>query len=375
MFHVLGLLFWLVVIPFCIGLIPAGFLPEEKRRPGVVLLAGYFLMWSLFEAAAIPAVLWVKYENFKTASACFMIVSIVCAAAGLWTAVRREKTKRAVPSLSGVKARLGLLSPAERIEWAVFFVLLGVQLYMAAAYTSFDGDDAFYVVESLIAQQADVMYRILPYTGRSTTLDIRHALAAFPMWVAYAAVKSDIHATVMSHLVMPFVLIPLSYLVYYEIGRVLFVRSREPAGGTDTVFYRENLPIFMIIMAFFQIFGNVSIYTNETFFLTRTWQGKAAAGSIVIPALLWAVLEIYEGEKTRRRDPGSWMLLVCVNMTAGLCSSIAVFLVSMLMAVTALCLAAVERDLKILFKMAAACIPNMIYMAIYAVWSYSHPLI
>lgn len=257
----------------------------------------------------------------------------------------------------------------ERIEWLLFFVLVGFQLYRAAAYTSFDGDDAYYVVESLIAQQADVMYRILPYTGGSTGLDVRHVLAVFPMWVAFISVKSGIHATIVSHVVMPLVLIPLTYLVYYEIGNALFGKRSDGKQG------RENLPVFMILMCMFQIFGNVSIYTNETFFLTRTWQGKAVAGSLVIPAFIWLFLLIFDGvKKDKRTDAGLWILLVCVNMTAGICSSIAVFIASILIAVTAFCLMLVERDFKVLLKIGAACIPNIIYMGIYVVMAYSYLL-
>ncbi len=371
MLHILSLLFWLLIIPYCIGLIPARYITADKKDPGVVLLSGYFLMWSLFEVIAIPAVFWVKYNNFTKASICFMVVSLLCAAAGLWLTYRMHKTQGTSRSVRGPGALFKPLPPAQRIEWVLFFILLGVQLYMSVSHASFDGDDAYYVVESLIAQQADVMYRILPYTGRPTDPDIRHALAVFPMWIAYVAVKSDIHATIVSHVVMPLVLIPLSYLVYYEIGRILFCRRGEADGS---VFHSENLPVFMCVMAFFQIFGNVSIYTNETFFLTRTWQGKAVAGSLVIPALFWVILRIYDGAKESRKDTGLWILLTCVNTAAGLCSSIAVFLVCILMAVTALCLAAVERDHKVVVKMAAACIPNVIYMSVYAYLAYGYLL-
>lgn len=364
MIQLFGLLLWLVIIPVGIGLIPVHFISTDKRNPGIVLMAGYFGMWAVFEVVTIPAVIFVKYNNFKVASNCFMVLAILCAAAGIWLACRDRKEWKLASPIERVRK----MSWAERIEWLLFFVLLGFQLYKAAAYASFDGDDAYYVVESLIAQQADVMYRILPYTGRPTDLDVRHVLAVFPMWVAHVAVRSDIHATIVSHLIMPMVLIPLSYLVYYEVGKMLFGRGTEKD-------HRENLPIFMIVMAMFQIFGNVSIYTNETFFLTRTWQGKAVAGSLVIPALFWLFLLIYDGTaKKKRVDMGMWIIFVCVNMTAGVCSSIAVFLVCILMAVTAFCLAAVERDYKIILKMAAVCIPNVIYMMIYVIMGYSYLL-
>jgi hypothetical protein len=365
MFAIVSLLFWLVVIPFCIGMIPVNFISPSKRNPGLVLLAGYFCMWAVFEVVTIPAVLWVEYDNFKAASDCFTVVSLLCAVAGviLWQRNMRGR-------LFG-DGRTSL-PDTKKLEWLIFFTLVGFQLYKAVFYTSFDGDDAYYVVESLIAQQADVMYRILPLTGGSTDLDVRHALAVFPMWVAFVAVKSGVHATIVSHVVMPLVLIPLTYLVYYEIGKVLF---HEPDQG---------LGMFMILMCMFQIFGNVSIYTNETFFLTRTWQGKAVAGSLVIPAIFWLFLWIFDNAKhpgkaeipdgSTQPDAGLWILLVCVNMTAGICSSIAVFIVSILIAVTGLCLMLTERDFKVLLKLGAACIPNLIYMGIYVVVAYSYLL-
>lgn len=368
--EMISFIFWLVAVPFCIGMIPANFIPPARRSPGFVLLAGYFGMWALFEISAVPAVLWVKYDNFKAASAAFAALSLLAAAAGLLLMVR--KGRAGGPGLAAFVKRLSL---AEWIEWGLFFALLAFQLYQAVAYASFDGDDAYYVVESLIAQESDVMYRILPYTGRPTDLDVRHALAVFPMWVAFVSVRADVHATIVSHVVMPLVLIPLTYLLYFEIGRLLFGGSSQKNG-------RENLPVFMIMMAVFQIFGNVSIYTNETFFLTRTWQGKAVAGSLVIPALLWVFLLLF-GEEGRKYDDGVgksranvgiWMLFVFVHMTAGVCSSIAVFLSCILTALTAFFLALARRDIRILLKMGAACVPSAIYMGIYVVVAYSYLL-
>lgn len=396
MLSIISLIFWLLIIPFCIGLIPANYISPYKRNPGVVILAGYFCMWAVFEVVTIPAVIWVKYNNFNVASDCFTVVSILCAIAGLvmWYRNTRndrpglvfgvkkiDRTKNDINVTRQTKMKLpAAMTWPERIEWLLFFALISFQLYKAVAYASFDGDDAYYVVESLLAQQADVMYRILPYTGRPTDLDVRHVLAVFPMWVAFVAEKSSIHATIVSHVVMPVVLIPLTYLVYFEIGKILFPmqalgeenreRKQERWSGR-----RENLPVFMILMCMFQIFGNVSIYTNETFFLTRTWQGKAVTGSLVIPAFFWLFLWIYDGiKKEKRTDAGLWLLLVCVNMTAGICSSIAVFIVSILIAVTAFCLMLVERDFKVLLKIGATCIPNVIYMGIYVVMAYSYLL-
>ena len=363
MFQIPGLLFWLVVIPYCIGMVPAALLAEERRDPGFLMLAGYFTMWALYGTVTIPVVLFVKYDNFIIASDCFMVLSILCAAGGVGLMYRRRKNSVTDHGRTAFADYMRQMPWAERLEWMLFLILLGFQLYKAAVYASFDGDDAYYVVESLIAQQADTMYSILPYTGRHTGLDIRHALAVFPMWIAFVATGSGIHATIVSHLIMPLLLILLTYLLYFQIGKVLF--SDKPV----------NYPAFMIVMGLFQIFGNVSIYTNETFFLTRTWQGKSVAGSLVIPAFFWLLLLIYDGrEKEKRADAGLWLLLVCVNMTAGICSSIAVFLVSILMALAAFALMIAERDFKVLIRLGAVCIPNLVYMGIYVVMAYSYLL-
>ena len=83
----------------------------------------------------------------------------------------------------------------------------------------------------------------------------------------------------------------------------------------------------------------------------------------------------YDGrEKEKRADAGLWLLLVCVNMTAGICSSIAVFLVSILMALAAFALMIAERDFKVLIRLGAVCIPNLVYMGIYVVMAYSYLL-
>ncbi len=203
MLSVVSLVFWLAVIPFCIGLIPAAFISSEKRSLGFVLLAGYFGMWALFELAAVPAVLWVEYRNFRVASAVFTVLSLFGAAVGICLLYRNaragkpgliagsglwrgagKKNDTIVTMDGGLKARVAALTkrlPAgESAFWILFFVLLGFQLYKAVAFASFDGDDAYYVVESLIAQEADVMYRILPLTGGSTGLDVRTRWRSFP---------------------------------------------------------------------------------------------------------------------------------------------------------------------------------------------------
>ena len=179
---VISFIFWLLVIPFCIGLIPSNFISAEKRSPGFVLLSGYFGMWALFEISAVPAVLWVEYNNFKVASGVFTVLTLACAAAGtvllyrnmkagkpglimgnrrtgsLWrknSADDESDTNVRIENRAGthIKTIAKDLLTGTGVEWLLFFILLGFQLYRAVAFTSFDGDDAYYVVESLMSRK------------------------------------------------------------------------------------------------------------------------------------------------------------------------------------------------------------------------------
>ena len=363
--RILGLILWLCAVPFCIGLIPMPWIPKEKRNIGVVLVAGYLIMLSLCWLVTVPCILLVKYDSFLAMARLFTIVLGVAVALGIGVYVRSYK--KGNPAVRIPALRLGAMGWEERVGWLIFFALIFWQLYKSFTLASFDGDDAEYVAQSLVTWQSNTMYLIKPYTGGTTSLDIRHSLAILPVWVAYIGRMSGVHTTILNHSVLPFVWIPLTYIVFYEIGRHLQKDKKE------------HLPFFMIIMALLQIFGNVSIFTNETFFLTRTWQGKAVAASFVIPVTIWLLLWIFdgkeEGENGNRKRPGKsmqsgqgaglWVLLVLANMAAGVCTSMVVFLNVVLIGAAAFWLMIAERKFSILVKAGLVCIPNGIYMILY----------
>ena len=343
----IGLVFWLMVIPVGLGLLfrkapEREHLPERLQTTGVTLLIGYLLLFALLEMVGIPIMLLSVYHGYSRMVILYAALQILGAGAGYGFWIYRGKKTRKT-NLSGALKETDhflWLRKAPYDSWegrlllVLFLLLVGFQLYMAFTRASFDGDDAYYVVQALTAQQTDTLYRIDPNRGVSMPLDARHALALFPIWEAFVGTMCGIHATVMAHSVAPLFLIPLTYLIYYEIGRELFCNKKR------------LLPMFMVLMALWQMFGNVSIYTTETFFLTRTWQGKSFAGNFIIPAVFWIFLCLFREEerenqqkldlgaeadaegknrKIQRENSGSlWILLTLLNLAAGASSSLAV---------------------------------------------------
>ncbi len=353
-FQIISLIFWLLIIPFGLGLLPAALLREEERKVGTIFLTGYLLLFALFELIGIPVVILKVYHGYSLLVFLFAVTTVVLAALGAgYTMLMRQKGYRLT---LGIKTDMKKYSLEDLLFWILFLLVVAFQMYMSFTRASFDGDDSYYVVQGVIAQQTDTLYRINPYTGISMPLDVRHALALIPIWQAFIGTMSRFHVTIVTHSIVPLVLLPLTYLTYFKIGQKLFEEKKD------------RLPVFMILMALFQMFGNVSIYTNETFLLTRTWQGKSVAGNFILPAIFWIFLCLFEKgttEHKKREELGYFLLLAALNLAAGVSSSLAVMLSALLIMGLAFLFTIKERKFSILVKAGLSCIPSAAYVLVY----------
>lgn len=360
--QIASLILWLILIPFSMGLLPAMLMNREDQTPGCIFVFGYLVMFALFELIGIPVAITVTYHSFSLLSNIFAAAALLLSALGVIAALKKNKKGDSLILFD--RENLKAYDLEEKLYFLLFFLLVGFQLYMVFTRASFDGDDAYYGVQGLIAQQQDTLYRINPYTGRSSPLDERHVMALIPVWEAFVGRMSGIHATIIAHSVAPLVLLPLTYLVYFQIGKKLFPGRYG------------LLPVFMIIMALFQLFGNVSIYTNETFLLTRTWQGKSVAGNVMIPAVFWIFLCLFErsgneeGDTKASGQKAFYLLLACLNLAAGISSSLAVLLTSLLTAGLGVLFAIRKRKFSILIKAGLTCIPGALYVLTYLIISH-----
>lgn len=346
--QILTLILTLGVIPFCIGLIPVKLMEKHYRSVGVTYISGFITYLAVFQILVVPIVILDSW-GMQWIVPLFSIISVLLAAAGVVLAVLDVKKNGAFIEKEGF-AQISELRKEEGAYWIVALLLIAFQMFMAFTMTSFDGDDAYYVVQSVLADETDTVYRILPYTGLSTSLDLRHSLAVFPIWVAYIARMSGIHATIIAHSVLPLVLIPLTYGIYHQIGKVILKREKH------------KLPIFMIFVSLLQIFGNVSIYTDSTFFLTRTWQGKSILANVVLPAIIWLTLWIFESENYEKEHRvGLWVVFITTNFVAAMSSTASVFLVAVFIGVTGVVMGIKERSVQIPLRLMIGCIPLVIY--------------
>ena len=238
-----ALVCWTILVPFLIGMLPCSLLPQKRRTPGMILLSGYFVSYAVFELVGLPVLLLTKTGNFPLLVLLYTILAAAMAMAGYvltggvsgvnWTAFLGGpsgglEADTDVVDLKTLREETKSSPLIPAVLWAAFLCLLLYEFYMAYTHLFFDGDDAYYVVQSVISWETNTMYHYLPYTGGSTSLDLRHAMAMFPMWVAYLARISTMHPTAVAHSFLPMLMIALSDLLLFQTASSLFEGGEFP---------------------------------------------------------------------------------------------------------------------------------------------------
>ncbi len=351
MLRVLLLGIILLVIPTIVGSLFASVDRRYQSLP-FMWVSGQMLLWAGFQVIAVPLVL--VQGTFTTVVRLYSFYTAICF---IWAVImlfvrRKTPLKVAVQNHSSQKQQRKY-----SLWWILFWVILIGQLIASFFLAYADGDDAFYVATAGIAEESDTMYYKMPYTGGATELDVRHGLAPFPLWIAYLARITGIRTVTVAQLLVPPVLIAMAYAVYYLLGSKLFQKRKE------------WIPVFLVFVELLVLFGDYSMYTPEKFLIARSRQGKAALSAMIIPLLLYLLLELLEKlEEKQRMTVAFWGLLACTLTTACLCSTLGAVLTCMLIGIVGICGAVCYRKWKFLVPMAVCCVPCVVEVLLYLMY-------
>lgn len=349
---VLGIFKLILLLYFVPTLVGGCFSDVDKKAPQLLFrwISGQIVLWAGFQLLSVPVILLGKEFNLVVTLFTIYTLIMICLSVVVWW--KRRKQSGLHVAEDGRKA----YSKWYTASWVLFWALFLFQLYQAVALAYADGDDAFYVAISGMAENSNSMYQKIPYTGWPSILDVRHGMAPFPIWIAYLTRLSGIRAVSVNHIAMPLMLIPMTYGIYYLLGCRLFSKKKE------------RVPLFLIFTEILVLFGDYSFYTVERFMIARSRQGKAALGSIVIPVLFLLLLLLLEKmQENQRINLGYWVLLASTMTTGCLCSTLGALLVCMLIGITGLCAAVCYKRWKFLFPMAACCVPCVVYAGLYLI--------
>lgn len=295
------LILLLTVVPFVCGLLPMSLLEKEKHTFLGTYMLGWFTQFALFEIIAVPLIV-------KRCSFGLLVTVFSCVLAVFMVASMILGRKVFANSVGGFRSAVKNLSTAEKIVWMVVVVLLAVQMIYLSGHQYLDGDDAYYVTMANDTINSDTMYRTMVYQGYPAPIvEIRHALAPVPVFMAWVARLTEIHPTILAHTYIGPFFVALMYGGYVLLGRRLFRKDRKWVCG------------FTLAVMISYVFGHVSLYTAETFAYTRTWQGKSMLPNLIIPALFLAIIELYD-----RAELGEWIRVWIVMIASFFTTSVAV---------------------------------------------------
>ncbi len=347
---ILILLILTVGIPMVMGFLPVTCMGEKKYHPGFLWISGCMMMWALFQVVCVYNTL-LHRENgyvrilsqFKMGMAGLTVLGILSfLALGKPWKKREEKTVKEKMSKNG------------KIFLAIFLALVLFQLFMAVFFTYGDGDDAYYVATSTLTHKSQTLYELMPYSTGNTQMDMRHSLAPFPVWIAVLASYSNIEPVVISHTILPGILIALTYVIFERIGQGLFEKEKE------------KKYLFLSFVALITIFGDTSSYTVENFMLARMRQGKAAFGSIIIPTMIYLMILIFKSLQQNKKIPwGIWGTMLCGVTAACLCTTLGTFLVCMLLGILSFLAAVFYRKISVLVLTGLCMIPAIVFAVLY----------
>ncbi len=301
----LSLIFFIIILPVMAG----GYFSDRISRKDLTGMAfafvsGQMTLWAAFQMMMLPCILKrLRFEQIQIpVVAAYILVSTGGAVCYLFRC-RRDKDRSAV-SQDTDRSGSGVLL-------LITVALMIFQVVMAIVYTYNDGDDAFYVAQAVTETGGARLYEHDPYTGLTTGMLPRYALAPFPVWLAFVAFVSGIRTVVVAHIVIPVFSIVMAYCIFTLAAEELF--------GAE----KGKKQFYVIVSAILMIFGGYSIYSAEQFFVARSRQGKAALAGLVIPFLFYLMLRMQKELKTSNKPSVKLCMLIEAVVIAGsLCSTL-----------------------------------------------------
>lgn len=341
---------WLILLPFCVGGI---FLANPQKMSGTTKsiggqwLWGQFLLWAFFQVAATYFIL--KGGELGDVIRVYVILSACIGVLGLVVALR-VWTKEDNP----LKKERFLWIKDQKVLFVIFLILWLVQMTALVLLAVNDGDDAFYMAVAEEARESGALYTANVYSFGNTELNYRYAMAPFPIWIAFLAKISGVHTLVIGHVVLGVVLVTMSYVIYDQIGQVLFGEN-----------YQKRLHL-LILIAILYMWGNTSSHTAESFLLLRTRQGKALVAGLVFPAIIYLLLKIGKTLEQRGRiSLENYLMAAGVILTGCLGSTLGGSLVILLWTSALLLLAIGYKKWSLIPLGAVSTVPGLVYAMLY----------
>lgn len=323
--NMIGMCMLFIMVPLWIGIFWADLLNIKGKLERFLnaWILGLVTMLALGQFILVPMV--AAGQTLTNAVSLWKLMLTIPALLSFFVVLRKfPQTALASRSRTGNGAAQGDTSKGAGF-FKVFYgciaaVLIFGQAFVLMHFQHIDDDDSRFVAEEVSAVVHDTMLVDDPITVDFMYWDVgevrKDLTSPWTMYVAMCCRILNVHPAVFSHTLFPFFMIPICYVVYGMIGRVLFKNDME------------KVFLFLIFLSVLQVWGYTSTHTVGSMLLLRIWQGKAVVAGFIVPFLLYLMYRILQ----QKRETGWIAALYAVSFAASLLSGIGIVLVPVMLA-------------------------------------------
>lgn len=313
----------------------------KLKNEGILfsIVSGAMCWWSVMELILVPMTM--KLASFQS----FVYVYSAAVAAMILAGVFCWKS-----ILEDVKSLRAEAKSYLTVGHAAALLLIFFQLYFIHHHMYLEWDDTYYVNLANEAINSNKIYWVYPETGAFADFDKRYVLSLWPIFYGWLAKLTGVMPTIMAHTILPWLIIPLAYMVYALIGKKLFPRDTQMQG------------MFLALSVLLHLFMSGQHTAGITFLSITPWVGKGVLASVLIPMLFYCVLRVTEEENS-----GNWVLLGITCLGGCLLSSMGIMLSPVFVGMAVFLGALRKRSFRYLLHGALACMPCVL-LGIYYIY-------
>lgn len=339
------------IVPELLGMLILRFWKEEKNNIILAFVLGYMIEFAVGQLVSIPLIF-----NDGTLTELMSIyvpiiggLAIISFIINIWRII--EILKELIRNIK--------LMPI--LSTVLLIVLIGMQLLALVKYTYVNEDDAYYVATATTSVQTDTLFKYSALTGSEEADEqvlMRYRLGPFPLYYAIMSKVLDIHPAIIAHFILPFIFIPLVYMIYWLFARKLFKDDKRAA------------VLFMIFISILHIFSYYSGKNILILVMLRIWQGKAVLANIILPLIL--VLFIY-GEKNNLNF-ASFVAILITMLAGNFTTTMSIAMTPAIIMLIAVIYEFIKlitkqtkftKSLTLIMKCLICCVPSLVYGLMY----------
>lgn len=303
------------------------------------IVSGVVCWWAVMELILVPMTM--KLAAFQTFVYVYSAVVLVLVIMGVfcWKDI-----------LEDIKALGKEAKNYLTLGHVAALLLVCYQLYFIHHHMYLEWDDTYYVNLANEAVNSNKIYWVYPETGAFADFDKRYVLSLWPIFYAWLSKLVGVMPAIMAHTILPWLIIPLAYMVYALIGKKLFPRDAQMQG------------MFLAFAVLLHLFMSGEHTAGLTFLSITPWVGKGVLATVLIPMLFYCVLRT-----TQEGKPGNWRLLGITGLGGCLLSSMGIMLSPVFIGLTVFLGALQKRSIHYLLCGVLACMPCVV-LGIYYIY-------